>query len=54
MEDTDRVTFESIEAEFGTAVRRIVEGETKVSKVRLSSSSSSLSGFWALSSNRQG
>ena len=33
MEDTDRVTFESIEARFGRAVRRIVEGETKVSKV---------------------
>jgi GTP pyrophosphokinase len=33
VEDTDRVTFESIEAEFGPAVRRIVEGETKVSKV---------------------
>ena len=33
VEDTDRVTFESIEARFGPAVRRIVEGETKVSKV---------------------
>ena len=33
VEDTDRVTFESIEARFGRAVRRIVEGETKVSKV---------------------
>ena len=33
VEDTDRVTFESIEDRFGRAVRRIVEGETKVSKV---------------------
>ena len=33
VEDTDRVTFESIEARFGPAVRRIVEGETKVSKL---------------------
>mmetsp|Transcript_31791 Transcript_31791/g.38420 ORF Transcript_31791/g.38420 Transcript_31791/m.38420 type:complete len:849 (+) Transcript_31791:246-2792(+) len=33
VEDTDRVTFESIQREFGVAVRRIVEGETKVSKV---------------------
>ena len=33
MEDTKSVTFERIEAEFGPAVRRIVEGETKMSKV---------------------
>ena len=33
VEDTTRVTFEGIEARFGPAVRRIVEGETKVSKV---------------------
>tara|TARA_B110000977_G_scaffold198615_1_gene283863 strand:- start:281 stop:3196 length:2916 start_codon:yes stop_codon:yes gene_type:complete len=33
VEDTDFVTFESIEERFGPAVRRIVEGETKVSKV---------------------
>jgi (p)ppGpp synthase/HD superfamily hydrolase len=30
VEDTDLVTFERIEEEFGPAVRRIVEGETKV------------------------
>ena len=33
VEDTDHVTFESIQDRFGPAVRRIVEGETKVSKV---------------------
>ncbi|KAK9146983.1 hypothetical protein Sjap_006886 [Stephania japonica] len=33
VEDTDLVTFERIEKEFGTTVRRIVEGETKVSKL---------------------
>jgi GTP pyrophosphokinase len=33
VEDTDAVTFESIHDRFGPAVRRIVEGETKVSKV---------------------
>ena len=33
VEDTDLVTFESIQERFGAAVRRIVEGETKVSKV---------------------
>src|SRR5690625_121706 len=32
VEDTD-VTFEQIEEEFGPAVRRIVEGETKISKL---------------------
>ena len=32
VEDTD-VTFEEIEAQFGAAVRRIVEGETKISKL---------------------
>jgi hypothetical protein len=50
VEDTDRVTFESIEAEFGTAVRRIVEGETKVSKVRFSLSQLSpfgAEGLWS-------
>jgi (p)ppGpp synthase/HD superfamily hydrolase len=30
VEDTDMVTFERIENEFGVTVRRIVEGETKV------------------------
>lgn len=30
VEDTNVVTFERIEKEFGTTVRRIVEGETKV------------------------
>ena len=30
VEDTDVVTFERIENEFGPTVRRIVEGETKV------------------------
>jgi GTP pyrophosphokinase len=33
VEDTDAVTFESIERQFGAGVRRIVEGETKVSKL---------------------
>ncbi|PIA44303.1 hypothetical protein AQUCO_01700125v1 [Aquilegia coerulea] len=33
VEDTDVVTFERIEKEFGVTVRRIVEGETKVSKL---------------------
>uniref|UniRef100_I1PB64 Putative GTP diphosphokinase RSH1, chloroplastic n=1 Tax=Oryza glaberrima TaxID=4538 RepID=I1PB64_ORYGL len=33
VEDTDMVTFERIENEFGVTVRRIVEGETKVSKL---------------------
>jgi len=33
VEDTDRVTFDSVETRFGAAVRRIVEGETKVSKI---------------------
>uniref|UniRef100_A0A2P2MT36 GTP diphosphokinase n=1 Tax=Rhizophora mucronata TaxID=61149 RepID=A0A2P2MT36_RHIMU len=33
VEDTDVVTFERIEDEFGPTVRRIVEGETKVSKL---------------------
>lgn len=33
MEDTDAITFEEIEATFGLAVRKIVEGETKVSGV---------------------
>ncbi|XP_062211215.1 putative GTP diphosphokinase RSH1, chloroplastic [Phragmites australis] len=33
VEDTDVVTFERIEDEFGATVRRIVEGETKVSKL---------------------
>jgi GTP pyrophosphokinase len=30
VEDTEHVTFEKIEDQFGPAVRRIVEGETKV------------------------
>ena len=30
VEDTDVVTFERIEEDFGPVVRRIVEGETKV------------------------
>lgn len=30
VEDTNVVTFERIEKEFGPIVRRIVEGETKV------------------------
>ncbi|XP_057439252.1 putative GTP diphosphokinase RSH1, chloroplastic isoform X2 [Lotus japonicus] len=33
VEDTDVVTFERIEDEFGATVRHIVEGETKVSKL---------------------
>ncbi|WZZ11811.1 putative GTP diphosphokinase RSH1, chloroplastic isoform X1 [Brassica napus] len=33
VEDTNFVTFEKIEAEFGATVRHIVEGETKVSKL---------------------
>ncbi|XP_039042929.1 putative GTP diphosphokinase RSH1, chloroplastic isoform X1 [Hibiscus syriacus] len=33
VEDTNVVTFERIEEEFGPTVRRIVEGETKVSKL---------------------
>ncbi|KAJ8636365.1 hypothetical protein MRB53_010632 [Persea americana] len=33
VEDTDVVTFEKIEKEFGATVRHIVEGETKVSKL---------------------
>lgn len=33
VEDTNYVTFEKIEEEFGVTVRRIVEGETKVSKL---------------------
>jgi GTP pyrophosphokinase len=31
VEDTEHVTFERIEDQFGPAVRRIVEGETKAS-----------------------
>ncbi|WP_412029911.1 RelA/SpoT family protein [Deinococcus yunweiensis] len=33
VEDVEHVTFEMIEAQFGPDVRRIVEGETKVSKL---------------------
>ncbi|MEF2278758.1 bifunctional (p)ppGpp synthetase/guanosine-3',5'-bis(diphosphate) 3'-pyrophosphohydrolase [Deinococcus sp. YIM 134068] len=33
VEDVEGVTFEAIEREFGEGVRRIVEGETKVSKL---------------------
>ena len=45
VEDTERVTFESIEARFGPAVRRIVEGETKVSKVSSKVSKQGRDGF---------
>jgi (p)ppGpp synthase/HD superfamily hydrolase len=33
VEDTNFITFEKIEEEFGATVRHIVEGETKVSKL---------------------
>jgi (p)ppGpp synthase/HD superfamily hydrolase len=33
VEDTDAVCFDDIERRFGAAVRRIVEGETKISKI---------------------
>ncbi len=33
VEDTEEISFDSIEAMFGVAVRRIVEGETKLSKI---------------------
>lgn len=36
VEDTNVVTFERIEEEFGTIVRRIVEGETKVLHIFMS------------------
>ena len=36
VEDTD-VTFEEIETRFGASVRRIVEGETKISKLKVAS-----------------
>ncbi len=36
VEDTD-VTFEDIETRFGPSVRRIVEGETKISKLKVTS-----------------
>ena len=36
VEDTD-VTFEDIETRFGLGVRRIVEGETKISKLKVTS-----------------
>ena len=36
VEDTD-VTFEEIESRFGASVRRIVEGETKISKLKVAS-----------------
>jgi (p)ppGpp synthase/HD superfamily hydrolase len=45
VEDTERVTFEGIEARFGPAVRRIVEGETKVSKVSSKVSKMGRDGF---------
>lgn len=35
VEDTEHVTFERIEDQFGPAVRRIVEGETKASNLFL-------------------
>lgn len=34
VEDTDELTFEEIENRFGVAVRRIVEGETRISKAQ--------------------
>jgi hypothetical protein len=51
VEDTEYVTFESIQTRFGPAVRRIVEGETKVSKV---SSSVSKQGTQAAASTAGG
>jgi GTP pyrophosphokinase len=33
VEDTECISFDDIEARFGTSVRRIVEGETKISKI---------------------
>ena len=51
VEDTEYVTFESIQSRFGPAVRRIVEGETKVSKV---SSSVSKQGTQAAASTAGG
>lgn len=42
VEDTNVVTFEQIEEEFGATVRRIVEGETKVSNVFLDGSFASI------------
>ncbi len=38
VEDTDAITFDDIEVTFGAAVRRIVEGETKISKITRCSS----------------
>ncbi|CAG9464875.1 unnamed protein product [Pedinophyceae sp. YPF-701] len=35
VEDTDAVTFEGVEARYGAAVRTIVEGETKFSKIKM-------------------
>ena len=51
VEDTEYVTFDSIQTRFGPAVRRIVEGETKVSKV---SSSVSKQGTQAAASTAGG
>ena len=45
VEDTKHVTFEFIEQRFGPAVRRIVEGETKVSKVSSNVSKHGREGF---------
>jgi len=45
VEDTMRVTFEGIEQRFGPAVRRIVEGETKVSKISSKVSKQGREGF---------
>ena len=45
VEDTPHVTFEGIEKRFGPAVRRIVEGETKVSKVSSNVSKHGREGF---------
>lgn len=45
VEDTDAVCFDDIERRFGTAVRRIVEGETKISKITKVNSSGG-EGLW--------
>jgi len=45
VEDTDAVCFDDIERRFGTAVRRIVEGETKISKItKVNSSAGAVGG----------
>ena len=47
VEDTDAVCFADIEARFGAAVRRIVEGETKISKITKVNSSAGARRLWA-------